>query len=193
MVRSTSNVPPLVNRAINLAEQMEYTESCSPEVGRLLQILTSQYRSGVIGELGTGCGVGAAWIASALAPGTSFFTVELDVSRAAAVRALFDPLLNVRVIQGEWREFVRNWHFGMLFASFAIDRENAPDLLFESLSEGSLIVLDGLVPQAEGRSKPKIDSPGELIRDFWLNNSRTRGTEIIVSPRESVILAARID
>jgi predicted O-methyltransferase YrrM len=193
MYRSTSYIPPLVNRAINLAEQMEYTKSCSPETGRLLQILASQYQSGVIAELGTGCGVGAAWIASALSPGTSFFTVELDVSQAAAVRALFDPFLNVRVIQGEWREFLRNWHFEMLFASRAIDRENDPGLLFESLRKGSLIVLDGLIPLSERNAKLKIDSLDYLMRDFWLNNTQVLGTEILISPQESVILATRID
>lgn len=193
MYRSTTYIPPLVSRAINLAEQMEYTNSCSPETGRLLQILASQYQSGVIGELGTGCGVGAAWIASALSPGASFFTVEQDVSRAAAVRALFDPFLNVRVVQGEWREFLRNWHFEILFASRAVDREKDPGLLFESLRKGSLIVLDGLVPQSERTANLKIDPLDYLMRDIWLNDTHILGTEILVSPQESVILATRID
>ena len=37
-----------------------------------------------VAEIGTGCGVGAAWIVSALDPGVTFVTVERDASLAAA-------------------------------------------------------------------------------------------------------------
>jgi protein-L-isoaspartate O-methyltransferase len=67
--RSNTYIPSLVQRAENLAEQMNYSDSTSREVGRLLQLLASQFLSGVLGEIGTGCGVASAWMVSALAPG----------------------------------------------------------------------------------------------------------------------------
>jgi predicted O-methyltransferase YrrM len=189
--RATTQIPPLVKRAINLAEQMEYTGSCSHETGRLLQLLTGTYLSGVIGEIASGCGVGSAWIVSSLLPSTSFFTVEADAPRAAAVRALFDPLLNVRVIQGDWRSFLQNWHFGMLYVGANSSRADYPELLFQSLREGSLIVLDGLPPQ--GRVSLRSRMEAGRVRDFWLNDPRLVATEIQVSPTESVILASRVE
>ncbi len=189
--RATTQIPPLVRRAINVAEQMEYAGSCSNETGRLLQLLTGTYLSGVIGEIATGCGVGSAWIVSSLITSTSFFTVELDTARAAAARALFEPLLNVRVIQGDWRGFLQNRHFGMLFAGANSSRADYPELLFQSLREGSLIVLDGLPP--EGRVSLRSRLEAGRVRDFWLNDSRLAATEIQVSPTESVILATRVE
>lgn len=188
--RAVTHVPPLVKRALNLAEQMEYAGSCSNEAGRLLQILTGSYLSGVIGEIAAGCGVGSAWIVSALVPSTSFFSVEADIARAAATRALFEPLLNVRVILGDWREFLQNWHFGLLFAGANSTRAEYPEILLQSLREGSMIVLDGMPPQ--GRVSLRSRQEAARIRDFWLNDPRLVATEIQVSPVESVILATKV-
>lgn len=188
--RSTTYVPSLVKRAINLAEQMKHQHYCSLETGRLLQLLTSQMQSGVIGEVGTGSGVATAWIVSALSPGTSFFTIEEDDVGAAAARALFEPLLNVRIIHGNWREFVSHWRFGLLYAGAKSGRDAEPELLVQSLRNGGMIVLDGLTPPAlvplEMRNEP------DSLRDFWLDDSRLLATEVMVSSHESVILATLI-
>lgn len=187
--RALNYVPPLVKRAINLAEQMGSKNWCSPETGRLLQLLAAQLPSGVIGEIGTGCGVGAAWIVSALSPGTSFFTVEEEPVFAAAARALFDPLLNVRVIQGSRCEFLGNWRFAMLFAGKASGREDQPELFLEALRQGGLIVLDSLTPYE--RMAPSQREDADPVRSFWLNDPRLLATELQVSAVESVILASR--
>lgn len=187
--RSMTSIPPLVKRALNLAEQMEYSTSCSNDAGRLLQLLAGSFQSGVIGEIATGCGVGAAWIVSALSPSTSFFTVEADPTRAAAVRALFDPFLNVRVIHGDWREFLQKWRFGMLYAGANSNRADYPEILLQALREGSLIVLDGLPPQ--GKVTLRSRQEATRVRDFWLNDRRIIATEVQVSPTEAVILATR--
>jgi predicted O-methyltransferase YrrM len=185
--RSIIRVPPLVKRAYNLAEQMNTEVSCSPESGRLLQLLTSQLQSGVVGEISTGCGVAAAWIVSALSSGTSFFTVDQGPVAAAAVRALLGSSLNVRVVQGDWREFLRTWRFGLLYAGPKSAREVEPELLLQSLRVGGMIVLDGLIP----RDRKPLDALGapDPIRDFWLSDSRLLATEILISPQEAVILA----
>ena len=188
--RSTSYIPPLVKRARNLAEQMNYSGSCSTETGRLLALLTSQFQSGVIGEIATGCGVSTAWIISSLAPSTSFYSVEKDATRAAAASALFDTLLNVRIIHNDWREFLKNWRFNMLYAGYGSSRIEAPEVLLDSLNRGSLIILDGL--PLRGRVSLKVNKEAEDVRQYWLNDPNLLATEIQVSSRESVILATRI-
>src|SRR5947208_3162514 len=95
--RQLVKTPPLVERALALATARGFIRSCEPEVGALLHVLAG--RRGVLraAEIGAGCGVGAAWIVSALAPGVPFFTVEIDPDQAAATRALFtaDPDVTV--------------------------------------------------------------------------------------------------
>ena len=57
---AVSELPALVACAEELAHQMGFEQSCLPEVGRLLAVLTASIGRGTIGELGTGTGVGAA-------------------------------------------------------------------------------------------------------------------------------------
>ncbi len=185
--RGVTHVPPLVKRAVNLAEQMGFDCYCSQEAGRLLQLLTSQLQSGVIGEVGTGCGVAAAWIVSALSPGTSFFTVEEDSVGAAAASALFTHMLNVRVIQGDWRDFLCNWRFGLLYAGSNSARADEPELFIGSLRPGGMIVIDGLTPL--NRVPLEMRSDPDPLRDFWLNDPRLLSLELMISESEAVILA----
>src|SRR6185437_14567209 len=65
--RSRTEVPALAREALRLAQEMGFANSCIEEVGRLLAVLTRQVQHGVVGEVGAGCGVGAAWIAGAIA------------------------------------------------------------------------------------------------------------------------------
>jgi hypothetical protein len=57
-----TDLPPLVAEAVRRASQAGFANSCRPEHGRLLFALASGAE--VIGETGTGCGVGLAWLAS---------------------------------------------------------------------------------------------------------------------------------
>ncbi len=60
-----TDLPPLVQRAVDLARRLGFAYSCRPEHGRLLRALAAG--AGTIGETGTGCGVGLAWLAPDLA------------------------------------------------------------------------------------------------------------------------------
>ena len=62
-------MPPLVVRAVVLANELGFEYSCLPEQGRLLRVLAAGRAGGRIGETGTGCGVGLAWMVSGASPG----------------------------------------------------------------------------------------------------------------------------
>ncbi len=167
--RSFTYIPSLVQRAENLAEQMNYPDSTSRDAGRLLQLLSSQFLSGVLGEIGTGCGVASAWMVSALTPGASFFTVEANIARAAAARALFEAYPNVHVVQGDWRELLRLGQFSLLYAGLESPRLSEPERLLQTLRPGGMLVLDRLNPveqlPLDLRKKP------DKLRKFFLNDS----------------------
>ena len=188
--RSVTHVPPLVERATVLAERLEFTQSCWPEVGRLLAALAGHVRGGVIGEIGTGCGVGAAWMASALSPGTELVTVELDATRAEAARTILAPVPNVRVLHGDWHELLPLGPFSMLFADGGAAKQREPETLLEALRPGGLIVLDDLTPEdrwpEEWRGRP------DPVRQFWLDEPRLAATEVLTSTSMAVIIATRV-
>jgi len=56
------DLPALVRRAVRAAERAGFGWSCRPAQVRLLRLLAGGVEGGVIGETGTGCGVGLATI-----------------------------------------------------------------------------------------------------------------------------------
>lgn len=188
---ATTYAPPLVRRATELAVRMGFGNSCTPEVGRLLRCLAGGVQRGTIGEIGAGCGVGAAWIASALTPGARFVTVELDATRATATQELFTDLPNVNVIHGDWREILVNAPFDLLFADVTDAKHNDPGTVVDALRPGGLVLLDDLTPEEhwppEWRGKP------DPVREYWLNEPRLAATEILLTPRNAAMIATRLE
>jgi predicted O-methyltransferase YrrM len=190
--RARTFVPPLVEQAHDLETALGFSQSCKPEVGRLLCTLAAHVRDGTIGEIGTGAGVGTAWMASGLGPAGSLTTVELDDARAAAARHLFAPYPNVCVLHGDWTLLLEHGPFDLLFVDAptgqALGMGNAAvstaddwvDRLLAAVRAGGLIVIDDLTPEAawpeawRGQPDPK--------RELWLNDPRLTAIELIVDP-----------
>lgn len=176
--------PPLVLRAQELARSLGFTRSCSDETGRLLHVLAAERGRSRVAELGTGTGAGAAWMVSALEPGATFVTVEVDAEQADAAAQLFRDDANVRVLTGDWHELLPpEAPFDLVFLDAGKTR---PDLDGEQviglLAPRGLVVMDDL---REGW--PAV----EAIRAFWLRHPGLAAVELAVSAEESVILAAR--
>lgn len=172
-------LPPLVEKALALAERLGFEKSCSPETGRLLQVLAGQRGRTRVAEIGSGCGVGSAWLLSGLDPSVPFLTVEPEEERAAAVAQLLAGDANARVLRGDWADVVsREAPFDLLFADGGKCKQDAR--LAELLAPGGTIVMDDLTP---GRP---VD--GDPVRELWLRHPRVAAVELRVSSREAVIV-----
>jgi predicted O-methyltransferase YrrM len=184
---SVERRPPLVRRAAEVADRLGFSRSCEPEVGRLLHVLAAQRGRARVGEIGTGTGVGAAWIVSALPPEVPFVTVELDPERAAVSASLFAEDAQVRVLAGDWHELMPpEAPFDLLF--YDGGGKQRPDLDGEAvvalLAPGGLVVMDDLTP---GRSRE-----GDPVRAFWLGHAALAAVEVTLSPAMAAIVAVRV-
>jgi len=183
---SLLTLPLLVRRAEQLAAELGFHHSCSRETGALLHVLAAMRGRLRVGETGTGVGVGAAWIVSALSPDVPFFTAERDERLAAAAAELFADDPNVHVLSGNWRDVLEpQAPFDLLFHDGSkrhpeVDGEETVALL----APRGIIVMDDLTP---GRTGP------DAVRRFWLDHPRLASVELAVSPREAVIVAVRTD
>ena len=109
---AAADLPPLVERAVSLARQAGFANSCRPEHGRLLLALAAGAE--VIGETGTGCGVGLAWLVSGAQPGARLISVELNAGRAERAAQLFSGMPRVTVIAADWAEIYLHGPFDLL-------------------------------------------------------------------------------
>ncbi len=174
--------PPLVRRARALAASAGFHRSCAPEDGALLHVLAG--RRGLVraGEIGTGTGVGAAWIVSALAPGTPFVSVEVDAERAAAAAALFAQDADVRILAGDWRDLLpAEAPFDLLFVD-AHDAKDDVDGVVGLMTPGATAYLDDFT------YPPDLPDPR---RDAWLGHDALAAVEIEVAPGRRAIVALR--
>jgi predicted O-methyltransferase YrrM len=179
-------LPPLVERALELEAELGFEGSSIPEVGRLLHVLAGQRGRVRVGEIGTGTGVGAAWIVSALPPAVPFVTVELDGGRAAAASRLFADDENAKVLHGDWHELMPpEAPFDLLF--YDGGGKQRPELDGEEviglLAPGGTLVLDDLTP---GRLGP------DPVRDFWLGHTQLAAIDLLTTPKTAAILAIRL-
>ena len=174
-----------MKRALELERELGCDRSSIPEVGRFLHVLAGQRGRQRVGEIGTGSGVSAAWIVSALSPAVPFLTVELDARRAAAASRLFADDENVTVLQGDWHELMPpEAPFDLLFYDGGGKQhpELDGDEVIGLLAPGGTVVLDDLTP---GRPGP------DPVRAFWLEHAELEAIELLTTPKTAAILAIR--
>lgn len=176
---------------------MQFERSSIPEVGRLLATLAASRPRARLAEIGTGTGVGAAWIVSAMGPEASFVTAEAETDRAAACARLLSGSSNVRVLHGDWHEVLPpEAPFDLLFFDGGGWKRSPPaqmraesERALELVTPGGLVAMDNLTPEhlwpADGPEWP------DALREFWLGNDRLVATEVLTTPDSSAIVAVK--
>lgn len=192
------DVPELVRDAVRLARASGFAYSCLPQHGRLLRLLAGGLSGGVIGETGTGCGVGLAWLASGAHPGTRLVSVERDPERAARAAELFAGHRYISVLTGDWRTLREYGPFDLLAldgggqgkgadpaetAAQAADPE-------DWLKTGGLAVLDDFSPLTQW--PPLFAGEPDTARLYWLEHPRLRTTQVSLAPDAASLIAAYI-
>ena len=176
---------------------MRFERSSIPEVGRLLGVLAASRPRGRLAEIGTGTGVGAAWVASSMGPEATFVTVEADVERAAACERLFADQPQVRVLHGDWHEALPpEAPFDLLFFDGGGYKRSPPaqmraesERALELVAAGAVVLMDNLTPEhlwpTDGPAWP------DALREYWLGSEALAATEIQTTPDSSAILAVK--
>jgi predicted O-methyltransferase YrrM len=184
-----SDLPPDVAAAVDLARAFGFEGSCLPQHGELLRILARGVGAGVIGETGTGCGVGLAWLASAADADSRIVSVERDAERAAAVARLQRDDSRVLVRHGDWRELHRYGPFDLLVldGGGAGKKDEPPIDPLVWVKPGGLIVIDDFTPSADW--PPRYHGVVDTARQFWLDHPNLRSAPVTVAPNAVTIVA----
>jgi predicted O-methyltransferase YrrM len=191
--------PPLVERARALARQAGFPltreeagpgrpSACLPGVGRFLAMLAAGCAGGRIGELGTGAGVGAAWIAGAMPADCLLITAEIDERLAGLAREMLEEDPRVKVVTGDALAAMSGaGPFDILFADSGVRDEADFAALVNLLRIGGRVVMDDLIPQrAQATAAPLLAN--DLKRRFFTHPGLI-ATEIVLPDLENSLLA----
>jgi predicted O-methyltransferase YrrM len=192
-------LPPLVARANALAREMGFpltrqeaapggASACLPGVGVFLAVLAAGCHGGRIAEAGTGVGVGAAWMASAMPAGCTLVTVESDGRLAAAAAALLAADDRVEVVHGDaWAVLPARGPFDLLFADGGTREQVSWGGLVDLLAVGGRLVADDVTPvQALPPDSPLLgDDPK---RRLFSSDPRLVSAEVVLPDLQNSLL-----
>jgi predicted O-methyltransferase YrrM len=145
-------VPVLVAAATDRAGSAGFRFSCEPAVGQLLAVLAAHLPAGArVLELGTGAGVGTAWIASGLLPraDVTVISIEKDAQTAAlAARGAWPQFVDLRV--GEALGVLDEaGAFDLIFADAPGGKWSGLDRTIAALRPLGLLVVDDMTATPE--------------------------------------------
>lgn len=203
MTPAPTDLPPLVQRAAELARASGFAltrqeadagrpSACLPGVGRFLAMLAAGCHGGRIGEIGTGAGIGAAWLASAMPEDCTLITAEIDARLATAAAGLLATHPRVEVLAGDAADLLPGRApFDLLFADGHWRDPAGPASLTGLLRVGGRIVMDDVTPV-------RLLPPGSPLlhrdpkREYFFGDPRLVAAEIVLPDlRNSVLIGTR--
>jgi predicted O-methyltransferase YrrM len=185
------DLPASVRRALVAARAAGFEHVCLPGQGRLLMALAAGVGDGAIGETGTGCGVGLAWMAAGAGPSARLVSVECDAARVRAAQEVFAGEPRVTVRQGGWDALHGSGPFDLLFLDGGT-RAKAAELPIDParwLTPGGVVVIDDFTPADSW--PPRFEGAVDVDRLAWLEHPALMATEVRVAPHAAAIVATR--
>ena len=197
-----TGLPPRVEEAVRLARSLGFEHSCLPEHGELLRLLARGFGGGVtggeqtggaaIGETGTGCGVGLAWLLAGAHEQSRLVSVERDPERAAAAQKLFADAPGVTVLHGDWRELRAFAPFDLLVLDGGGQGKGHEPPLDPAgwMRTGGVIVIDDFSPLTSW--PPMHKGAVDTARTYWLDHPQLRATQVNIRPDAATIIATYV-
>jgi demethylmenaquinone methyltransferase/2-methoxy-6-polyprenyl-1,4-benzoquinol methylase len=189
-ISAPAGIPERIGEATERAAQAGFEHSSEPGIGRVLMALAAAVRpGGRVLEIGTGLGVGTAWLIEGLAAGTDveLVTIESDPQRACLAAEAGWPSF-VRPIVGDVVvELGGLGSFDLVFADAEGGKLYGFDLTLAAVEMRGILVLDDM--RFQGRS-PVIEEGVVKARRQILADNRFVCAEMNWS--SGLLLATRV-
>lgn len=198
-----ADIPELVSHAIAIARRIGFPVTAQDAghgrgsaskagTGRFLAVLAAGCLAGRIAELGTGAGIGSAWMASAMPADCTLVTTEIDRERAAAAAEVLAADPRIQVLPGDWAALLPpHAPFDLIFADSGVRDQATFGHLVDMLTPGGRIVMDDVTPT---RALP-ADSPvrdHDPKREMFGAEHRLVWTEVVLPDlQNSLLVGAR--
>jgi predicted O-methyltransferase YrrM len=163
MIDEPLDVPATVLVAQRCSAEVGFAMACENRTGALLRTLAASKPGGRILELGTGTGVGAAWLLAGMDPTARLTTVEIDWATQAVARGVVGDDPRAEFVIDDARRWLAAYDgppFDLVYVDCRPGKFIDRDLLLGHLVAGGLYVGDDLLPQPTWPAdhQPRVDA-----------------------------------
>jgi predicted O-methyltransferase YrrM len=131
-------------------EELKFTMASENLTGALLQVLAASKPGGNILELGTGTGIGTAWLLAGMNESATLISVDTDEKVQSVAREVLGSDPRLTLILEDGASFIRRQpkqSFDLIFADAMPGKFELLDDTLLLLKPGGFYVIDDLLPQ----------------------------------------------
>jgi predicted O-methyltransferase YrrM len=145
------NSPSILKDIQEATTSIGFTMGSDLLTGSLLRTLAATKPAGTFLELGTGSGLGTAWILDGMDAQSRLITVDRDEHTSAVARRLLGPDARVQFLTMDGIKYIASIHesgktFDLIFADMQPGKFAYLDETLESLKVGGIYMVDDLLP-----------------------------------------------
>ncbi len=166
--QASRHAPELLQAILSETAALGFTMASEPKTGALLAALAASKPGGRLLELGTGTGIGTAWLLSGMDRDARLDTVDVDEQAAAIARRHLssDPRLAFHLVDGAaFLSRSPKAHYDLIYADAWPGKFSHLDDALSLLTLGGIYFIDDLLPQpnwSDGHA-PKVTALIETL------------------------------
>jgi predicted O-methyltransferase YrrM len=144
--------PPALPALLEQTTALNFNMASEPKTGALLRVLAASKPAGRLLELGTGTGVGTAWLLSGMDAASTLISVETDPSLQAAARRILGADPRLSLVTEDAVDFLRRQpplSFDLIFADALRGKFDGLDEALAVVKSGGFYFIDDLLPQPQ--------------------------------------------
>ncbi|SRR5258706_988040 len=147
---NTLRLPSSLTRIYHETAKLGFKMACEEQVGSILRTLAASKHGGAFLEIGTGTGVGTAWILDGMDKASTLVTVERDAEVNAIAQRHLAKDKRVTFLTVDAEDFLKEAHskeFDFIFADTFPGKFYLATEVLAMLKVGGLYIVDDLLPQ----------------------------------------------
>ena len=158
-----ARIPATVRMLQERSRSIGFAMACEDRTGALLRTLAGAKPGGRLVELGTGTGIGTAWLLDGAGTDATLISVDLDADNIAIARGVIgdDPRVRFEVADAAaWLGAYNGRPFDLVFADCRPGKFTHRQDLLRHLAPGAIYVGDDLRPQPTWPAdhQPRVDA-----------------------------------
>ena len=165
--RDIAHIPAALDAIRRDTDAIGFTMASEPQTGSLLRTLAASKPAGRFLELGTGTGVGTAWLLAGMDAASRLDSVDRDAAVSAVARRHLggDPRVTFHVSDGaEFLTRMAPQRFDFMYADTWPGKFTHLDLALSLLRPGGIYFVDDLLPQPSWPEDHGPKVPGLIAR-----------------------------